>query len=158
MNQARHKQNGATLIVGLIMLVMLTLFVIAMINGSNISLRIASNFQSQKVLEQGANQELENFISNSSNFSISTPAQTPVCVNGVGASCVGGYHVIVGAPICLRGVPATGYSKKVGELAPDDVDWEIQASVVDPVTDDLTKPYMRIIEGVRVRMLAGACP
>lgn len=155
---AKRKQSGATLIVSLIMLVMLTLFAISMINGSSLGLRIASNFQAQKVMEQGTNQALEDYISTSANFNTATPAQAPVCVGGVDASCTGGYHVIISAPICLRGTPATGYSKKVGELTPDDVDWEITASVVDPVTNDLTKPYMKITEGVRVRMLAGACP
>lgn len=158
MMRTRQKQQGATLIVSLIMLVMLTLFAVSMINGSSLSLRIASNFQSQKVMEQGANQELENFISTSTNFSTTTAAQAPVCINGAGAGCTGGYNIIVGAPVCIHGAPAVGYSKKVGELSPDDVDWEVTASVVDPATNDLTKPYMKITEGIRVRMLAGACP
>lgn len=153
---ARRKQSGATLITSLIMLVMLTLFAIAMINSSSLGLRIASNFQAQKVMEQGASEELENYISNPSNFDTATPAQAPICVNGVGANCVGGYHVIISAPTCHGGSPATGYSKKVGELTPDDVDWEITASVVDPT--DNTRRYMRITEGIKVRMLAGACP
>lgn len=157
------RQRGATLIVSLVILVMLTLFAISMINSSSLGLRIASNSQTQKVMEQGANQELENFISLSSNFSMtSPPAQVNVCVNGAegtagpGGSCIGGYRVIIDPPPCLRGSPATGYSKKIGELAPDDVDWEVTASVVDP--NDSTRVHMRITEGVRVRMLAGACP
>lgn len=156
MTPARRKQGGATLIVSLIMLVMLTLFAIAMINSSSLGLRIASNFQAQKVMEQGAEQQLETYISNASNFSTTTPAQAAICVNGVGVNCIGGYHVIIGAPRCFGGSPAAGYSKKVGELSPDDVDWEVTASVVDPT--DNTRRYMRITEGVRVRMLAGACP
>ena len=145
------------------MLVMLTLFAISMINGSSIGLRIASNFQAQKVMEQGTNQELENFISNSSNFSVTTPGTSTVCIGGAagtggaGQSCTGGYRVIISAPTCFGGSPAAGYSKKIGELAPDDVDWEIQATVVDPVTNDINKPYMKITEGIKVRMLAGSC-
>lgn len=166
-----YKQRGATLMVSLVILVMLTLFAISMINSSSLGLRIVSNFQAQKVMEQGANEELENFISLSSNFNMSTPpAQVNVCVNGaegtagLGGSCTGGYRVIIDPPPCLRGSPATGYSKKIGELAPDDVDWEVTASVVDPSVDPadpndiISKTHMRITEGVRVRMLAGACP
>lgn len=152
---AKHNQRGATLMVSLIILVMLTLFAISMINSSSLGLRIASNFQSQKVMEQGANQALEDFISVPANFDIATTT-TPVCVDGAGVSCTGGYHVIISMPACLRGSPAPGYSKKVGELAPDDVDWEVTAAIVDP--NDNSKAYMRITEGVRVRMLAGACP
>lgn len=160
---APYRQHGATLIVSLVILVMLTLFAISMINSSSLGLRIVSNFQAQKVMEQGANEELENFISLSSNFSMSAPpAQVNVCVNGAegtagpGESCAGGYRVIIDPPQCLRGTPATGYTKKIGELAPDDVDWEITASVVAP--NDSTNVHMRITEGVRVRMLSGACP
>lgn len=152
---AKHNQRGATLMVSLIILVMLTLFAISMINSSSLGLRIASNFQSQKVMEQGANQVLENFISTPANFDTATTT-APVCVGGVGANCTGGYHVIVSMPACLRGSPAPGYSKKVGELSPDDVDWEVTAAIVDPNAN--SKVFMRITEGVRVRMLAGACP
>lgn len=157
MTPARHKQRGATLLVSLIMLIMLTLFAVSMINSSSLGLRIASNFQSQKVMEQAAIQELENFISVPANFDEAAPQQPAVCAGGVGANCTGGYLVRIDGPLrCLRGAPAPGYSKKVETLSPDDVDWEVTARVSDPSNTAIE--HMRITEGVRVRMLAGACP
>lgn len=154
MIQVRRKQNGAVLLVSLVMLVVLTLFAISMINLSSIGLRIASNFQAQKVIEQGVQEEMARLISTPASFS-SPAAQPDVCINGVDASCTGGYLIRVGIATCINSGPASGYSKKIGELAPQDNDFEVAATVVDPVTGT---QYMRVVEGVRVRMLAGSCP
>lgn len=149
------KQNGAVLLTSLIMLVVLTLFAISMINGSSIGLRIASNFQAQKTIEHGLHDEMARLISNPASFS--APAVQPdVCINGADAACTGGYIVKVGMPTCINSGPASGYSKKIGELAPQDNDFEVQATVVDPANP--TRVYMTVVEGVRVRMLAGSCP
>ena len=160
---SRYRQNGATLLVALVMLVVLTLFAISMINSSSLSLKIIGNFQKQKIMEQGARQELENFISSSGSFSTTAAAPAAVCINGTDTSCTDGYHVLISAPnnaalatTCIKSAKASGYSEKPGELAPDDNDWEVSATVVDPA--DHTKQYMKIVQGMRVRMLAGNCP
>lgn len=163
----RHRQNGATLLVSLVMLVVLTLFAVSMISSSNLNLKVVSNFQQQKIMEQGASDTLESFISDSGNFSTTGAAPVAVCVNGLDSSCTGGYHVLVTIPssspsgealaaTCIKSTTATGYTKKIGELAPEDNDWEVQATVVDPT--DHSKQYMKMVEGIRVRMLAGNCP
>lgn len=150
----RRKQSGAVLLISLVMLVVLTLFAISMINGSSTGLRIVSNFQAQKVVEQGLHTEMARLISNPASFS--TPVVQPdVCINGVDTACTGGYLVKVGMPICINSGPASGYSKKIGELAPQDNDFEVNATVVDPA--NTANIYMTVVEGVRVRMLAGSC-
>ena len=164
---ASYHECGATLLVTLVLLIVLTMFAISMISSSNLNLKIVGNFQQQKIMEQGASDNLESFISSSGNFSETTAAPPAVCVNGLDSSCTGGYQVLITVPSstpssetlatkCIKSSTATGYTKKIGELAPEDNDWEVQASVVDPV--DNSKVYMKIVEGVRVRMLAGNCP
>ena len=150
-----HRQRGATLFVSLIMLVVLTLFAVSMIRGANVSLRVVGNFQQQKAVELGMWEQLENFISRSSNFE--TPAAQPVaCINGIDDSCTGGYQVLITAPVCINSGAATGYTKKIGEIPPEDNDWEVTATAVDPL--DNSKVFMRMVEGIRVRMLSGSCP
>ena len=154
MMPVRSKQKGAVLLVSLIMLVVLTLFAISMINGSSIGLHIAANFQTQKTIEYGLHDEMSRLISNPASFS-SPAVQPDVCINGADTACTGGYIVKVGKPVCINYGPASGYTKKTGELAPQDNDFEVRSTVVDPV--DQTKVYMAVVEGVRVRMLAGSC-
>ncbi len=55
-------QHGATLLVVLVMLVMITLFVLSMIRLSNTNLRVVGNMQSQRALESGAQQAIEEKI------------------------------------------------------------------------------------------------
>lgn len=159
----RYRQNGSTLLIALVMLVVLTMLAITMINSSSLNLKIVSNFQQQKNMEQGAREQLENFISSSGNFSTTAAVPAAVCVNGIDSSCTAGYHILISAPndathatTCIKTAAASNYTKKIGEIPPEDNDWEVSATVVDPA--DHSKVYMKIVEGVRVRMLAGNCP
>jgi Tfp pilus assembly protein PilX len=152
MHSAIKRQRGATLLVSLIMLVVLTLFAVAGFNLSSVNLKITGNFQGQKAMEAVAQQAIEQVISSVSAFNL-TPAASTVCVNG-GAGCAGGYNVAVSAPKCNYSTTAKGYTKKVGELTPEDTDWEIRAEVTDP----LTGAKAAIVQGVSIRMLAGNCP
>lgn len=55
-------QCGATLLISLIMLVVLTLFVISAINLTNVNLRIAGNMQIQAETQAAAQQAIEQLI------------------------------------------------------------------------------------------------
>ena len=138
------RQRGATLIITLIMLVILTLFAVSGFNLSSVNLKIVGNFQQQKTMEAVAQQAIEQVISTASPFNL-TPAASTVTVSG--------YSVAVSKPVCNYDVTAQGYTKKIGELTPEDTDWEIQATVSDPLGAQAT-----IVQGVRVRLLAGNCP
>lgn len=151
----RQRQRGATLLVSLIMLVLLTLFAVAGFNLSSVNLKIAGNYQALKSLEAAAQQAIEQVLSTTAAFSL-VPVTDTICVGGGTApACTGGYAVqITPAPRCNYAVTAKGYTKKIGELTPEDTDWEIRAAV----TDAGTGATAAIVQGVRIRLLAGNCP
>ena len=152
MRTSVRRQRGATLIITLIMLAVLTLFAVSAFNLSSVNLKITGNYQSQKSMEAAAQQAIEQLISQVTPFNL-TPAASTVCVGG-GIACLGGYNVAISAPACYYSTTAKGYTKKVGELTPEDTTWEIRASV----TDSLTGAKATIVQGVAIRMLAGNCP
>jgi len=147
-----RRQRGATLMVTLIMLVILTLFAVTAFNLSGVNLKIVGNYQQQKSLEGVVQQAIEQVMSTITIFT--TPADTDVCVNGTGGGCTGGYVVRVDKPRCNYTTTAKGYTKKIGELTPEDTNWEVRASH----SDAFSKASVVIVQGVAVRMLAGNCP
>lgn len=60
--QARHTQKGATLLVGMIMLVVLTLLVVFAIRSGNTNLKIAGNMQSQTEASAATQQLIEQVV------------------------------------------------------------------------------------------------
>jgi Tfp pilus assembly protein PilX len=93
---ATNKQQGATLVVSLIMLVVLTLLVVSAIRSSNTNLRITGNMQMQSEVNAAAQLAIEQVIS--SNFTAApTEATIAVDINRDGAS---DYSVHVPKPSC----------------------------------------------------------
>lgn len=143
------QQRGATLLVSLIMLVVLTLFAVTGFNLSSVNLRIAGNFQMQKTMEAAAQEAIEQVISSSASFG-----------GGSQTITVGTYNVTVTGlaagtgPKCNYAVTAKGYTKKIGELTPEDTDWELRAAV----SDTSSGAQATLVQGVRVRLLSGNCP
>jgi hypothetical protein len=144
MKTHRH-QRGATLLISLIMLVVLTMFALAGFNLSSVNLKIAGNFQIQRGMEAVAQQAIEQVLSTPTAFSLTPAAQTIT---------VGGYNVAVSAPACNYYRTATGYGKDIETLAPEDTDWEVRAAV----TDTLTGAQATITQGVLIRLPKGNCP
>ena len=64
-----------------------------------------------------------------------------------------GVNITVGARTCLFSAPATGYSA-VSTIAPEDNLWEFRVTVLD----DFTKASAAMVQGVKIRQLAGSCP
>lgn len=160
----RKSQQGITLLVTMIMLVVLTLFVVSAVRIANVNLRITGNYQWQKEAEMLADSALEQLISSSANFyaagvQAGTAADQDVCANGTlvaagGCSLANPKIGTVTKPRCTSSQPATGYTKKVGELVPDDNTWAVKAQL----TDSFSGAKVTIHRGVTVRMLAGNCP
>lgn len=155
---AIRRQAGATLLVSLIMLVVLTLFAVTMFNLAGVNLKIVGNFQQQRAAESAVQQAIEELMSTVTAFN-ATPAATNICVNGTGASSAlctasGGHWIVIDQPRCNYTTAARGYTKKVGELTPEDTNWEVRASY----TDALTSASVALVQGLAVRMLAGNCP
>lgn len=139
-----HNQRGAVLLVTLIMLVVLTLFALSGFNLSSVNLRIAGNFQEQKAMEAIVQQAIEQVISSPAAFSL-TPTAQVLTING--------QTVNVSAPRCNYTSTAKGYTKKIGELTPEDSDWEFRAAAADA-----SGARAAIVQGVRIRILSGNCP
>ena len=135
------KQAGATLLVALIFLVMMTMFAITAINMSTVNLRIVGNIQRGKEMDSAAQAAIEQAISSMSQFSL-TPTQLIVG------------SVTVSPPVCIESRVATGYSAVVTNIIPEDNTWEVVATTTDPDTGAQSV----IHQGVQIRMLAGNCP
>ena len=97
----REKQSGATLLVALVMLVVLTLFAITAINFTNINTRIVGNQQFKKEAESAAQQAVEQIIS--SDFT-TNPVATAVNVD-INNDGTNDYIVQVAKPACLTTKP-----------------------------------------------------
>jgi Tfp pilus assembly protein PilX len=145
MMKTQRRQRGATLLISLIMLVVLTMFALAGFNLSSVNLKIAGNFQNQRGMEAVAQQAIEQVLSTPTAFSLTPAAQTIT---------VGGYNVAVSAAACNYYRTATGYGKDIETLAPEDTDWEVRAAV----TDALTGAQANITQGVLIRLPKGNCP
>jgi Tfp pilus assembly protein PilX len=150
----KSHQRGATLLVTLIMLVVLTLFAVTAFNLSSVNLKIVGNFQSQKEADATAQQALAHIISAVGIFE--TPAVTNLCIpGGTTPPCAANQqNVTIDRPTCNYTTAARGYTKVLGQLTPEDTNWDIRASF----TDTVTNAKVAMVQGVAVRMLAGNCP
>ena len=150
----KSRQRGATLLVTLIMLVVLTLFAVTAFNLSSVNLKIVGNFQAQKEADATVQQALAHAISGISMFE--APADTSYCIpGGTTPPCAANQQeVAIDRPRCNYTTAARGYTKVLGQLTPEDTNWDVRASF----TDSVTKAKVAIVQGVAVRMLSGNCP
>lgn len=92
-----QKQTGATLLVALVMLVVLTLFAITAINFTNVNTKIVGNQQFKKEAETAAQQAIEQIIS--TDFT-TNPLATDVNID-INNDGTTDYVVKVAKPVCL---------------------------------------------------------
>ncbi len=143
MKSIKHQQ-GAVLLVSLIMLVVMTMLAVSSINTSTINLRIVDNMQSQLVTEAAVTDVLERVMSDIDYFNTSTT--TPKVT-------IDGLDVQIAQRTCIHSAPAKGYSA-AWALVPEDTYWETQASVTDASTGAQTV----IHQGVEIKLPSGGCP
>lgn len=144
-----HAQRGATLVVGLVMLALITLLVTTAFTLSNTNLKSVGNMQFRNEALAAANKAIEQIAG--STFTVTPTAQSiPVDINNDGTS---DYTVAVLAPVCVRAAPAgitTRSSITLGTSMSQVTDWntvwEIDASVTDPASG----ASVRARSGVRV--------
>lgn len=82
----KHKQQGATLLVGMIMMVVLTLLVVFAIRSGNTNLRIAGNMQTQAEASAATQQVIEQVIEQikvTENLSLIAAQSIPVSMGNV---------------------------------------------------------------------------
>ncbi len=135
-------QKGVTLVVALIVLSILTFTTVSIVNISNVDLKVASNVQSKQVLQNHVSQAMEVGISSVDTF-----------LNPVEQEITVGYSTVeIPSFECLRAVPASGYSA-VATIIPEETHWHVQATSYDEVTS----ARVTLHQGVRIKLLSGAC-
>jgi hypothetical protein len=101
-----YREQGATLVVTLIMLVLLTLFAISAINSGMVNLRIAGNMQAQDEGRAAGQVAIERLISDVNNIqninSLTWPRIVDVDLNNDGTN---DYRVSIAKPFCMRAGP-----------------------------------------------------
>lgn len=141
----RSAQRGATLVVVLIMLVILTLFAIAAVNLSSANLKVIGNMQARTAADAAASFAIEDTMSSISWFTAnSATVRSVVAPNGLTAQ--------VQARGCKYALPASGYSA-VQPIVPEDTAWEFRVEVTDPATN----AKVAMTQGAKIRLLAGNC-
>ena len=143
--RARAGQEGATLLVVLVMLVVLTLFAVAVINLSGMTAKAVGNMQWRKNAEIVAQGAIEQVLNSSAPFY--SPA------TAVAISAPTGMTVAVSNRVCLAATAAPANSL-VQQLVPEDDHWEFQVTVTDTVSGASTVVH----QGAKIRMLANNCP
>ena len=145
---ANRRQRGATLLISLIMLVVLTLFAVAGFNLSSVNLKISGNFQQQRFVEASVMQAIEQVVSDKALFY--SPLGQTIVVNGISVTvaAAGGYHNPVTDGYESNTDPATGSPN-----GPQDTVWEVQGNGTDP----LTGARAAVTQGLQVVMRPGNC-
>ena len=143
-------QNGATLIVALIVLTLITLLVVNAFTLSSSNLRAVGNMQARDETIAAANQALELVISSS--FTDALVAQeVNVDINKDGTT---DYTVAVGLPRCIRATEVPNPDKcdeALKALCAENnwhTEWDLQATVGDPVSG----ASVVVNQGVRVKL------
>lgn len=154
-------QRGATLIIGLIMLVLVTLMVFSAFTMSSSNLKAVGNLQVRDESVAAANQAIEQVLS--SPFTDAPVAQTiNVDINKDGTN---DFVVAVGVPTCIRALVAATAAPSDVELGASmssgstwNTEWDVDATVTDTTTD----ASVRVHQGVRVLLTStqktAVCP
>lgn len=177
--QPLARQRGATLIVGLIMLVLITLLALTTYNMSRSGIQVVSNMQAKAQGETAARQVIEETISSTQFFSTPTNALDEPCDGELNTRCVdvngdGTNDVKVAltpAPACIRARSVMNTQLNVTD--PEDVGCALGASQSFGVsgsvtgeslcadslwelhavaTDTVTEATVEVTQGVAVRV------
>lgn len=159
-------QRGATLIVGLIMLVLLTLVVTAAFTLSTGNLRAVGNMQFRNEAIAAANTAAEDVLSSllTGGSTVQPPAQPHIGVD-INGDSVADYFVDVAAPTCIRATvaaAAASSSLSLGAAMSTSAFWNTIWDIDATVNDAATGASIRVRQGVRVLLTQGqkdsVCP
>ena len=142
-------QRGATLIVGLIMLVLITLVVVNAFTLSSSNLKSVGNMQVREEAIAAANQAIETLIS--SNFTNALGAQNfSVDINKDGSN---DYTVAVAIPTCIGALQASVSAPsgaEIGGSLSSGATWTTEWDIAATVTDTASGAFVEVHQGVRV--------
>jgi type II secretory pathway pseudopilin PulG len=146
--QARSRQRGATLIMSLVMIVLLSLIVISAFNLSTSNLKSVGNMQSREESLAAANSAIEQTVSGNF-YNASTNQTINIDIDKDGTN---DYAVTVYPPTCIGTVLAEEGAPSDPDLPSSDgwwfVDWDIKATV----TDSVSGASLAVRTGVRAFM------
>lgn len=149
-----HCQRGATLIVGLIMLVVITLLVTSAFTLNSSNLRSVGNAQFRDEALAAANMGIEQVLSGPF---YTAPVADQIIINIDNNSATVPYVVNVAAPTCVRAsavaaATTSGSASSVGLVLLPNTDyntlWDIDATVTDPRSG----ASIRVHQGIRKRL------
>ncbi|GBG13881.1 uncharacterized protein NMK_1433 [Novimethylophilus kurashikiensis] len=150
-----RSNTGATLVIALVMLIVLTVIVVSAIRISSVNLRIAGNMQTIANVTASAQQGIDTFIATSTNFTAAPSTNTTIPVSTSGVT------VTVKPPKCINTYTDAGYDYEfsaggaVGDTsssAPQSTMWDIYATA----TDSLTNASITVHQGVKIRLPPGS--
>lgn len=144
-----HAQHGATLVVGLIMLALITVLVTTAFTLSNTNLKSVGNMQFRNEAIAATNKAIEQVVS--SPFTVSPAAETiETDINNDGTP---DYVVAIATPVCVRATPAgttTKSSISLGKSMSMVTDWNTVWELNATVADAASGAAIRATSGVRV--------
>lgn len=152
--QSFDRQRGATLVVGLIMLLLLTLMISSAFTLSGSNLKAVGNLQAREEATAAANIALEQVLG--SPFTTAPSAETIlVDINNDGAS---DYTAEIATPVCIRATvadpaPPSSVSLPVMASSTWNTVWNLESTVTDP----LSGAAVRVRSGVRVLLTQAQC-
>jgi len=149
--RSASQQRGATLIVGLIMLVLITLIVVNAFMLSSTNLKSVGNMQVRGEAIAAANQAIETLISDSTSFTGALGVHSySVDINKDG---INDYTVAVAPLVCLRavqGASAAPSGAETGGGLSGSSDWATEFDISATVTDAASGASVTVREGIRV--------
>lgn len=149
----KANQRGMTLVVGLIMLLVITLFVVSAIRLSTANLRTVGNMQARNEAAAASQRAIEDMMSSTAAFT--TPALITASPTVTVAVNKTDYSVARATPVCVKTQPVTGNSYDNSGLALQDTYWDLQATA----TNSKSGASVTTHQGVKVRLSASAnCP
>jgi Tfp pilus assembly protein PilX len=158
-----RREGGATLIIGLILLALLTLIVINSFKLASSNLRATGNLQFRDEALAAAGNAIEQAIAATTNWASAPPALTfQVDIDRDGTD---DYTVALAAPLCVRAQKAFAVAQSDIDLQPSivggtswDTEWDFDATV----TSTATGAAVRVHQGMRVLLSAqdktASCP
>lgn len=144
------KQRGATLIVGLIMLVLITLMVLSAFNMSSSNLKSVGNMQVRDEALAAANQAMETLLSTPAVFTVAPASYNYVVNINNDSTAPRNYSVAIAAPNCVR-------ATKASSALPSDVElgaamsaastWNVSFDITANVTDSASGASVEVHQG-----------
>lgn len=152
----KMRQQGSTLIVSMIMLVLITFVVINAFNLSSTNLKAVGNDQRRTEAIAAASQYIEELIATGNVYTTTAPGGYSRIISLTGDTDLPiNYTVTVAEPACVRAVRAT-------ESSPSDIElgtnlsgqntWDVDFEFVAVVTDQTTGTSAELRQGVRARL------